>query len=251
MDPLFSIITVTYNAAGTIRATLESVDAQTCGLYEHIIMDGCSSDQTLDIVASAHNPRRRTISRPDDGIYDAMNHAISEAKGDYLIFLNSGDRFHAPDILDKYADAIMDNDYPGIVYGRTVIVDSDGRFLGKRHLEAPEVLTRESFANGMVVCHQSMAVLRRIAPFYNTHYRYSADYEWAIICLQHSRQNVYLAETVTDYLNEGTTTAHFRESLLERFRIMSTYYGFFPTLLRHIRFAWRYLRRRRSSANIQ
>lgn len=251
MAPLFSIITVTYNAAATIRATLESVDAQTCALYEHLLVDGCSSDTTLDIVAAAPNPRRHVSSRPDDGIYDAMNRAISEAKGDYLIFLNSGDRFHSADTLAKYADAIMDNDYPGIVYGKTVIVDADGNYLGERHLEAPHTLSRESFANGMVVCHQAMAVLRRIAPYYNLHYRYSADYEWAIICLQHSRQNVFLPETVIDYLNEGTTTSHFRESLAERFRIMATYYGFFPTLMRHVGFAWRYLLRRRSSANIQ
>ena len=251
MAPLFSIITVTYNAAGTIRPTLESVGSQTCTLYEHIIADGRSTDATLGIIDSMPDPRRRVTSRPDDGIYDAMNRAISEARGDYLIFLNAGDRLHSPDTLARYADAIMANDYPGIVYGQTVLVDAQGRTLGPRHLRAPERLTRESFADGMVVCHQAMAVLRRIAPFYNLKYRYSADYEWAIICLQHSRSNICLPCTVADYLSEGTTTAHFRESLLERFRIMATYYGLIPTILRHIRFAWRYLRRRRSSANIQ
>ena len=86
MAPLFSIITVTYNAASTIRPTLESVEAQTCTLYEHIIVDGQSADSTLDIIASIPNPRRRLTSRPDDGIYDAMNRAIADAKGDYLIF---------------------------------------------------------------------------------------------------------------------------------------------------------------------
>lgn len=251
MAPLFSIITVTYNAASTIRPSLESVGAQTCTLYEHIIVDGQSADSTLDIIASIPNPRRRVTSRPDDGIYDAMNRAIADAKGDYLIFLNAGDRFHSPDTLRRYADAIMANDYPGIVYGQTELVDAEGRILGPRHLRAPEQLTRQSFADGMVVCHQAMAVLRRIAPFYNLRYRYSADYEWAIICLQHSRNNICLPCTVIDYLCEGATTAHFRQSLRERFRIMATYYGLIPTLVRHIRFAFRYLRRRRTSANIQ
>ena len=134
MAPLFSIITVTYNAASTIRPTLESVGAQTCTLYEHIIVDGQSADSTLDIIASIPNPRRRLTSRPDDGIYDAMNRAIADAKGDYLIFLNAGDRFHSPDTLRRYADAIMANDYPGIVYGQTELVDAEGRALGPRHL---------------------------------------------------------------------------------------------------------------------
>lgn len=251
MRPLFSIITVTYNAQDLILRTIQSVSSQTCKLYEHIIVDGLSSDDTLSVVVNANLPLLRIISKKDSGIYDAMNTGISESQGDYLIFLNAGDKFHSPHTLQLMADAIMDNHYPGIVYGQTDIVDDKGNKLGERHLRAPEVLTLESLKDGMVVCHQSMAVLRNIVSLYNLNYKYSSDYEWLLLCLQHSRHNVYIPEVICDYLSEGTTTAHHRESLIERFRIMATYFGLASTIKHHFKFLIRYLRRRSSAANVQ
>ena len=97
MAPLFSIITVTYNAADTLPATLASVKEQTCGMYEYIVMDGVSTDRTLKLAIDAGIPRARIYSSPDKGLYDAMNKAMALATGQYLIFLNSGDAFHSPD----------------------------------------------------------------------------------------------------------------------------------------------------------
>lgn len=251
MRPLFSIITVTYNAEATIERTLRSVASQTCHLYEHIIVDGLSSDSTLAIVRDSGLPRLQIISQKDSGIYDAMNTGISETQGDYLIFLNAGDKFHSPDTLQILADAIMDNHYPGIVYGQTELVDDSGRKVGDRHLRAPEKLTLESMKDGMVVCHQALAVMRRIASLYNLKYKYSSDYEWLLLCLQHSRHNVYVPRVICDYLSEGMTTAHHRASLKERFKIMSTYFGFWTTVGLHVKFLFRYLRRRSSAANVQ
>ena len=245
MSPLFSIITVTYNAASTVERTMRSVGCQTCTLYEHIVMDGASTDDTIAIVRGlAQDGRTIVKSEPDKGLYDAMNKAQAMARGDYLIFLNAGDAFHSADTLQHIADRILENDYPGVVYGQTDLVDNDGRRIGPRHLAAPEVLTLDSFKSGMLVCHQAFTVLRRIAPMYNTGYRFSADYEWCIICLQHSRRNVYLPEVTIDYLAEGTTTANHKASLRERFRIMCTYFGTVPTILRHIGFAIRSLKRK-------
>ncbi len=245
MSPLFTIITVTYNAAATVERTMRSVGSQTCRLYEHIIMDGASTDDTLAIVRSLAQEGRTIIrSKPDNGLYDAMNKAQSIARGDYLIFLNAGDTFHSADTLQHIADRILENDYPGVVYGQTDLVDNDGKRIGSRHLTAPETLTLDSFKRGMLVCHQAFTVLRRIAPTYNTQYRFSADYEWCIVCLQHSRRNVYLPEVTIDYLSEGTTTANHKASLLERFRIMCTYFGTMPTIVRHIGFALRSLKRK-------
>lgn len=249
--PLFSIITVCYNAEGNIERTLGSVAEQTCRLYEHIVKDGASTDSTLAKAKSKATDLTRIVSEPDKGIYDAMNSALAMTKGDYVIFLNAGDKFHSPLTLQHMADAIMAADYPGIVYGQTDLVDDSGRRLGPRHLQAPDVLTLASFRDGMVVCHQAFAALRRIAPFYDLKYRYSADYEWCIRCLQHSRRNAYVPEVLVDYLSEGMTTRHHKDSLKERFRIMCAYYGTVPTVLRHAKFALRYLLRRRKAANSQ
>jgi glycosyltransferase involved in cell wall biosynthesis len=245
MAPLFSIITVTYNASNTIKRTLDSVDSQTCKVYEHLIVDGASKDDTLAIVNRAASSLRIVKSSPDKGIYDAMNKGIGMAKGDYLIFLNAGDAFHDETTLQKIADAIMENDYPGIVYGQTNLVDINGRYLAPRHLRAPERLKLSSFANGMLVCHQAFVVLRKIAPLYDLKYRLSADYEWCIRCLQHSKRNCYIDDVLIDYLSEGMTTANRRASLIERFKIMSKYYGFMPTLARHLRFIPRYFKHKK------
>lgn len=251
MAPLFSIITVTYNAEKTLPATLESLSRQTCRLYEHILVDGGSSDSTVELCRSAALPDARIISERDNGLYDAMNKGLGLAQGDYVMFLNAGDSLTSPDTLDLLARAIMDNDYPGIVYGQTRIVDSSRRVLGSRHLRAPEKLTLASFADGMVVCHQAFVVLRKLTDSFNTSYRYSADYDWCIRCLQRSKRNEYVDTDIVDYLFEGVTTANRRKSLIERFRIMCRYYGVLPTLWRHFKFIPRFLNRRREERNFK
>lgn len=245
MNPLFSIITVTYNAEATLPPTIKSVENQCCKLYEFILIDGASKDNTVAIAEKSAIDNKTIISEPDKGLYDAMNKGLGIASGDYVIFLNAGDSFHSPDTLEKIAEAIMDNDYPGIVYGQTDIVDSERKYIGPRHLTAPEILTLDSFKHGMVVCHQAFVALRKLTDNFDTSLRFSADYEWCVRCLQRSQRNHYVNETIIDYLSEGLTTANHTSSLLERFKIMSHYYGFFPTLFRHFGFLKRYLARKR------
>ncbi|MDE7024441.1 MAG: glycosyltransferase [Paramuribaculum sp.] len=242
MQPLFSIITVCYNASTTIIRTMQSVAGQSCCDYEHLIVDGASSDDTLRIVNAMASERTKVLSEPDNGIYDAMNKGINMASGKYLIFLNAGDAFHTVDTLQHIAEAAVKHDFPGVLYGQTDIVDAEGKRIGARHLTAPEHLSYESFAQGMLVCHQAFVVLARIAVPYDLRYRFSADYEWCIRCLQHSRHNQYLPEVLIDYLSEGVTTANRRRSLMERFHIMCHYYGTFPTLVRHLKFLLRFMR---------
>lgn len=244
MAPLFSIITVTRNAETTLPATLRSVEEQTCPLFEMIVVDGASTDGTVDLIKQSPVQNLRWISEPDCGIYDAMNKGLAMAKGDYVVFLNAGDAFHAPDVLERLADAAIRHDYPGIIYGQTDIVDASRRRIGERHLRAPEHLSLRSFADGMLVCHQAFVALRKITDVYDTDYRFSADYDWCIRCLQRSRRNHYLDTVLIDYLNEGMTTKNFRRSLMERFRIMAKNYGTIPTVLRHIKFLRRYILRK-------
>lgn len=242
--PLFSIITVTYNAESTLPATLQSVAEQTCRLFEYIVIDGASSDATVSLVEKAAIPGTIIVSEPDNGLYDAMNKGLARATGDYVIFLNAGDAFHSPDTLQHMADAAFTHDFPGIIYGQTQLVDARRKRVGDRHLSAPKCLTLNSFSNGMVVCHQAFTALRRLTSPFDTSYRFSADYDWCIRCLQHSRHNVLLDEITIDYLNEGVTTRNHRASLKERYRIMCYYYGTIPTMMRHIGFAFRALRRK-------
>ena len=91
MQPLFSIITITYNASSTLPATLKSVKEQTCKLYEYIVVDGKSSDNTVELAKNADIDNCKIVSERDRGLYDAMNKGLGMANGDYVIFLNAGD----------------------------------------------------------------------------------------------------------------------------------------------------------------
>lgn len=240
-SPLISIITVCYNAAETIEATMCSVAEQTATDYEHIVVDGASKDSTLDITKRTATEHTVIESSPDKGIYDAMNKGIGLSHGKYLLFLNAGDRFHSRDSLQQIVDAIHANDFPGVVYGQTNLVDSKGNYLGPRHLTAPDNLKVRDFAGGMKVCHQAFVALKQIAPLYNTSWRFSADFEWCIRVLQASQCNVYTGTVLIDYLSEGTTTNNRKASLIERYKIMCQYYGRLSTTLRHLGFAPRFI----------
>lgn len=236
---MISIVTVTYNAASTIERTLESVARQTCSDYEHIIIDGASKDATVDI---AKKYKTRIVSEPDNGLYDAMNKALRLAKGDYICFLNAGDKLHSDETLAQVA-SVADRGRVGVIYGDTDIVDDDGRKIRDRRLTPPECLTWRSFRAGMLVCHQSFYLNRDIAQQYDLAYRFSADFDWCIRCMMEGErrglENVYVHSPLTDYLSEGMTTANHKASLKERFWIMSHHYGFIPTVLHHLWFVLR------------
>ncbi|MBE6306085.1 MAG: glycosyltransferase [Bacteroidales bacterium] len=238
--PLFSIITITFNAATTLPPTLRSVEVQSYTNYEYIVIDGASRDNTVQLVEQS-SLSVRLVSEPDKGLYDAMNKGLKMAVGEYLIFLNAGDSFHAADTLQRVAEAIGNN-RPGVVYGETAIVDAERRFLMMRRLRAPEKLTWRSFANGMLVCHQAFIARRDLAPLYDLKYRYSADVDWCIRCMKQTHELLNTHLTLIDYLNEGETTRHHRASLKERFAVMCHHYGWLPTVLRHgwfaVRYAW-------------
>ena len=236
--PLFSIITITYNAATTLPHTLRSVECQGYKNYEYIVIDGASKDNTVELVKQSTLPIR-WVSEPDKGLYDAMNKGLRMAVGEYLIFLNAGDSFHADNTLQLIADAIGNN-RPGVVYGETAIVDANRQFLMMRRLQTPEQLTWRSFAQGMLVCHQAFIARRDIAPEYDLQYRFSADVDWCIRCMKQTDELLNTHLTIIDYLNEGETTRNHKASLKERYAIMCRHYGTLPTILRHVGFAFRY-----------
>lgn len=233
--PLFTIITCTYNAESTLERTIRSVDSQTYPGIEHLILDGKSTDRTLEI--AARSERARIISEPDKGLYDAMNNGISLATGDYLIFLNAGDCFHSNDTLSQVA-SILEGKNPDVIYGETALVDGDGKFLRMRRLKAPENLNWKSFKEGMLVCHQAFWARTEIArkTQYDLQYRFSADVDWCIRIMKESRVLFNTRTTLIDYLSEGMTTNNRWASLKERFAIMRKYYGLPSTVTKHLCF---------------
>ena len=248
-DVCITVATVCYNASAMIERTLNSVAGQSYPNIEHIIVDGCSKDDTMQKVSDYANGESLhkivVKSEPDKGLYDAMNKALQMASGDYIVFMNAGDKFHSVDTVRQIVDSLPEGELPGVVYGETDLVDDNGCFVSKRWHSVPEVLTWRSFLNGMLVCHQSFYArvdIARNTP-YNLKYRLSADVDWCIRIMRETERlglrlhNVRMV--VTDYLSEGMTTQNHKASLKERFHVMTEHYGLFRTIIQHIWFVVR------------
>lgn len=247
-------VTITFNAADVLQRTLDSVLQQDYPHIVHLIIDGASTDSTLQLVsdyversnAADNGHTIHVTSEPDHGIYDAMNKGLRSLDGDYVCFLNAGDTLPSADTTSLIAaKAGQSASLPAVLYGDTDIVDAEGRFLRHRRLSPPEQLTWRSFRHGMLVCHQAFYARTdfAIATPYDLRYRYSADVDWCIRVMKSAEQEhvplLNLKMVVANYLEEGTTTRHHRASLLERFSVMRRHYGLPTTLAMH---AWFVLR---------
>ncbi|MBR0533521.1 MAG: glycosyltransferase [Bacteroidales bacterium] len=240
----YTIITICYNASATIERTLRSVTGQTWTDKEYIIVDGASKDSTLEIISRYRDNIDILVSEPDKGLYDAMNKGLKLATGDYVLFMNAGDRFHEDTTLEQIAAQVQKLDkLPGVIYGNTALTNMAGEIYGMRRLNPPEHLDWKSFKNGMLVCHQAFYARRDIAEPYDLRYRFSADVDWCIRVMKKADtlHNTHLI--VADYLEDGSgvTIDNRKASLKERFAIMRRHYGLPSTLLHHAWFAVRLL----------
>lgn len=248
----FTILTCTYNAEKELPRTLASVRKQSFKNVQHVIVDGLSSDGTMQLVnqyiadnEACHSHHViKAVSEKDGGLYDAMNKALTYAEGDYVVFLNAGDALASDIVLEQMAKQIEkeSGDLPAVLYGNTDVVDEDDNFLFRRRLQPPEHLTWKSFRHGMLVCHQAFYARTDIAKAnpYNLKYRFSADVDWCIrIMKEGQKRQLTLHNThmvLCRYLNGGMTIKNHRASLLERFRIMAKHYGFVTTVIMHLWF---------------
>lgn len=254
----FTIVTCTFNAEHELQRTLDSVFHQSYADVEHLILDGLSRDRSVEMAQTyrQRSDEARTghevvvCSERDSGLYDAMNKGIARATGDYIVFLNAGDTFPSEATLEHIAHSIGDGEaLPGVIYGDTDIVNDEGRFLRHRRLQPPAKLTWRSFRNGMLVCHQAFYALTTLAKDnpYNLNYRFSADVDWCIRVMKEAeRRHLMLKnvdEVVVNYLDGGMTEKNHRASLRERFSVMRRHYGLPLTLIMHVWFAVRQLKK--------
>ena len=254
----FTIVTCTFNAEHELQRTLDSVFHQSYADVEHLILDGLSSDRSVEMAQTykQRSDEARTghevvvCSERDSGLYDAMNKGIARATGDYIVFLNAGDMFPSEATLEHIAHSIGDGEaLPGVIYGDTDIVNDEGRFLRHRRLQPPAKLTWRSFRNGMLVCHQAFYALTTLAKDnpYNLNYRFSADVDWCIRVMKEAeRRHLMLKnvdEVVVNYLDGGMTEKNHRASLRERFSVMRRHYGLPLTLIMHVWFVVRQLKK--------
>ena len=247
-NPKLSVITIVYNNVRDIERTMLSVFGQTYTNIEYIIVDGLSNDGTLQVIQKYSDRISKLISEKDKGIYDAMNKGLAAATGDYVIFMNSGDEFYAPDTVAAVFATAPDAD---IYYGETEMINDEGQSLGQRRHQAPEAFTWRDFKYGMSISHQAIYIKRTLAEPYDDRYKLSADIDWIIKAAKKAEKIVNVNSYVAKYLVGGMSKKKHRQSLQERFDIMKRYYGLIPTVLNHIVIAfnlgWYWLKNKRTN----
>jgi glycosyltransferase involved in cell wall biosynthesis len=176
-----SVITVCFNSKKTIADTLRSVHEQSYKDIEHIVVDGASSDGTLEVIGRTPNRIARFLSEPDEGIYDAMNKGISMATGDIVGFLNSDDVYASEGSLEKIVDA-FDNPNMDACYGDVLFVAADNSERIVRYWKAGPY-SPGSLAKGWMPPHPTFYVRRHVyerAGGFDPAYHFQADFEMAI-----------------------------------------------------------------------
>lgn len=195
IKPRFSIITVTKDNLAGLRRTFRSLHAQRCQDYEWIVIDGGSTDGTLDHFTPA-------ISEPDTGIYDAMNKGIERVQGDYILFLNAGDVLF-PDALDNIAMLSAD-----FIYGDAV---EGGRTKPARH----------NISRGMITHHQAMFYKRALIGDLRFDLRYpiAADYDFTWRFMRKCGDISYSPQALCDFETGGLSQRNTAQGRREQFKI--------------------------------
>lgn len=214
-----SIITVNLNNAIGLRKTIESVVSQTFTDFEYIIIDGGSTDESVEVIKQHLDKITYWVSEPDKGIYNAMNKGIKVAKGEYLQFLNSGDYLiNSEGLINIF---VKNRFRAEILYGNVIAYDNEKKW----EIIYPGYLTLNFFYQGSNICHQSVFFHKKIFEFfdgYNEIYAIGADFDLYIKSLLHNFKFEKIDCFVVYYNNEGISSTlrdkleiEFRKSILE------------------------------------
>lgn len=220
--PRFSVITVSYNAMQVLPATVESLRKQSCKDYEWVVVDGASTDGAATWLAQ--QVPKYFVSEPDTGIYDAMNKAVAAATGDWLFFLNAGDRFADDGVLASVAaeidSAIGQGAVPDVVYGDVVYFGELGS-----HRKRFNWLTRRNLVYGDL-CHQATFVRRALFARhggFDTTLRYNADFDWFLRVFKAGASLQYLRRDIALFHDGGAHVVNHGRSEAERNSVRARY----------------------------
>lgn len=217
-----TLITVCRNAVSVIAETLDSVLAQTHPRIELIVIDGASTDGTVEILRGyeeklrGHSSVRMVlVSEPDKGIYDAMNKGLRLATGDVIGFVNAGDLLMAPDVITKVVST-FENSSADAVYGDIIMVDEKEIFKVHRTWLSGHY-DRDNFRKGWMPPHVATFIKKSIYDRYghfNTDLRIGADYEILLRFLyKHRITTVHLPEILVRFRLGGMSNGNLKQIL--------------------------------------
>lgn len=215
---LISVVTICYNEEKKIKDTLRSVLEQSCLEFEYIIKDGNSNDKTNKYISEyiplfqVRDVKIKHIIEKDSGIYNAMNTASSYCSGEYIIFLNAGDRFVNKEVLKKCSEKMKC--YADVYYGDAIIEDDAGKAIFRADME----LIRKR----MAFVHQASFVKRELLTKYlfGERYKICADYNFFLSVFKEGGKFINLEEIICLYEANGISSTKFLKKRWEHEKIL-------------------------------
>lgn len=201
-----SIITVSWNSNQTIKDTIESVIAQTYDDIEYIVVDGGSTDGTIETVKSYGNQIAQFVSEPDNGIYDAMNKGVGLATGDIVGILNSDDHFCDKNIVKQVVDKFLSS-RAGVVLTNVCMMSNEGKVF--RNYEAYD-LNKRVMRFGFAPPHPGAFIAKEVytrVGLYDTSFKISADFDFFLRILLMSEKIELLNIKSVNMLEGGVSTS--------------------------------------------
>lgn len=201
--PLLSIITICYNIKDEIEKTCQSIVNQTWQDFEWIVIDGGSTDGTVEILNKYRSRINVFVSEPDKGVYNAMNKGIKQASGEWLSFMNGGDAYAANDVLEKT--------FQNKEYDADVLCGDVNKIYPDGHTEQSNFKTKldlSYFAND-VINHQSSFIKRNLFDkfgLYDEKYRIVSDWEKWIVFAQNGCKFQKVDTVVADFMCNGISS---------------------------------------------
>lgn len=214
-QPLISVVTVVRNGVAHIEKTIVAALEQTYPHIEYIVIDGGSTDGTVDVLRRYDDQIDYWVSEPDAGIYDAMNKALDFVQDPeaYVLFANSDDRLYTPFALERLVRGGKGAD---LVYGRMLLTDGDAVTIQGRQVELRDLA-------GETLCHPATLVRRRIfdeVGKFDTSFRIAGDYDFLVRCFAQPVSTRYVPEIVSRMAMGGVNEEQYMLSCRERKRVV-------------------------------
>ena len=212
----FSLITATYNREHTIIRALTSIRNQTYKNVQLVVVDGGSTDNTIDLISGLMSSNDYLHSGPDNGIYDALNKGLELASGDILAFLHSDDLYFDENVLSHVADVFLDDDID-IVYGDVCFfTEMNENHIYRRYKS--DLLSFKNLSWGKMPAHPAIFIRRRVYEkigYFETDFKIAADYEFLCRVVHYADlKSVYLSSVLVRMQLGGISTGGFRNSIL-------------------------------------
>lgn len=225
--PLVSIITVCLNSEETIEQTIQSVINQTYHNIEYIIIDGKSTDRTLDIINKYKDKISIFVSERDAGIYDAMNKGLKLATGELIGIINSDD-WYEPDAVETIVNTFLEDRTAQIFYGDMKVYEKD-KFIGIRY---PSSL--KELHTWMAIPHPSVFIANEIYKKYgfNTKYKIGADHDLMLKLYSKNYTFRYVNKIIANFRIGGYNELYLNRKMIENITICLHYPDDFITVLR-------------------